>query len=232
MSNEETISLPSYNPADVQVLAGLLKFLDKKLKSSIQKVTPAKIVEYDRTTNRATVQVLSYGVTSTGEKLGMKPISNIPVLMLTGGGFTFSFPVTENQTGWLVAADMDISVFKSILAMFTPASYRQHQYEDGFFIPDSISGITPAEDETNAVLLTSLDGTTKITLQNGRAVITASEWIINGDGTINGDLAVNGNVVISGTGEFAGDVTGAGISLSTHTHSGVEPGTGATGLPQ
>ena len=147
-----------------------MKFFGSKLSSKIQKVIPAQIVSYDRTTNRAVVKILALDITSTGEKLEMKPIPNIPVLMLSGGGFTFSFPVKENQTGWLIAADRDISVFKSLLSVFTPASYRQHQYEDGFFIPDKVSGFQIAESEADAVILTSLDGATKITLQDGQAV--------------------------------------------------------------
>lgn len=220
MSNEDLISIPSFNPADIQSRSGLLGFFGRKLKSDIQKVIPAQIVSYDRTTNRAVVKVLALDITSTGEKLEMKPIPNIPVLMLSGGGFTFSFPVQENQIGWLIAADKDISVFKKLLSVFTPASYRQHQYEDGFFIPDNISGFEVPENEANAVILTSLDGATKITLQNGQAVITASSTVINGNLTVNGAISASG------------DVTGANISLSTHTHGGVQTGGGSTGAPQ
>ena len=220
MSNQQSISIPSFNPADVQGQAGLLTFFGNKLKSGIQKVTPARIVSYDRATNRAIVQILTLDITSTGEKLEAKPIPNIPVLMLSGGGFTFSFPVTENQIGLLIAADKDISTFKTQLNSFTPASYRQHQYEDGIFIPLSIPGLTAAKSEETAVILTSDDGASKIILQNGQAVITASSTVINGNLTVNGTITASG------------DVTGANISLSTHTHGGVQTGGGSTGAPQ
>lgn len=220
MSNQQSISIPSYNPSDIQDRAGFLKFFGSKLSSKIQKVIPAQVVSYDRATNRAVVKILALDITSTGEKLEMKPFPNIPVLMLSGGGFTFSFPVKENQTGWLIAADRDISVFKSLLSVFTPASYRQHQYEDGFFIPDKVNGFQIAESEADAVILTSLDGATKITLQDGQAVITAASVVING------------NLTVDGTITASGDVTGANISLSTHTHGGVQTGGGSTGTPQ
>lgn len=220
MSNLQSISIPSYNPSDIQDRAGFLKFFGSKLSSKIQKVIPAQIISYDRSANRAVIKVLALDITSTGEKLEMKPIPNIPVLNLAGGGFVFSFPVQEGQIGWLICADKDISVFKSVLSLFTPASYRQHQYEDGFFVPDNLNGFEVPANEANAVILTSLDGATKITLQNGQAVITASSTVINGNLTVNGTITASG------------DVTGAGISLSTHTHGGVQTGGGSTGVPQ
>lgn len=44
--------------------------------------------------------------------------------------------------------------------------------------------------------------------------------------TVNADLHVNGSITASG------DVTGGGISLDKHVHSGVQPGGGNTGKPQ
>lgn len=214
----ESFSIPSYNPADIQGRAGLLKFIGQRFKSEIQKITPARVVSYDRNTNRAVVQPLGLNITSLGEKLESKPIPNIPVLMLSGGGFTFSFPIKENQLGLLIASDMDISTFKSLapaFSPFTPASYRQHQYEDGIFIPLQIQGLSAPED---SVVLIS--GATRIALQNGQAEITASSIIMNGDLTVNGQITASG------------DIKGANISLSSHTHGGVEPGGGNTGVPQ
>ena len=216
----DNVLIPSYNPADIDDEAGFFEFIIKKTLSKIQKMTPAKIVSYDRQKNRAVVQPLTYDITSTGGTLPMDTIPNIPVLTLSGGGFIFSFPVAENQTGWLISADRDISVFKQILNFFTPATLRRHQYEDGIFIPDNINGFNIAEGDESAVILTSSDGTTKITVQNGAVNISASS------------INIIGNVNVEGEIIATGDILGANISLSTHTHSGVEPGGGNTGAPQ
>ena len=69
MSNQQSISIPSYNPSDIQDRAGFLKFFGSKLSSKIQKVIPAQVVSYDRATNRAVVKILALDITSTGEKL-------------------------------------------------------------------------------------------------------------------------------------------------------------------
>lgn len=214
MANEnETIAIPSYNPSDSQSFSGTLDFIINKVLTKIEKVAPAKILTYDRSTNRASVQILNLSITSTGEKIERRPIDNIPVLILSGGGFAINFPIKENDIGWLVSADSDISIFKSILKTFAPATYQKHRYKDSFFIPDKVNGFTISETDTNALLLTSHDGLNKIALsQNG--------------------IAITGNTSISGNLTVTGEVTGKGIALSTHTHNGVTTGEANTGLPQ
>lgn len=73
----------------------------------------------------------------------------------------------------------------------------------------------------------------------GKATLTADGGVtVNGDTTINGNLQVNGSQTVTGTSlakgslTCEGDVTASGISLKTHTHSGVQTGGGNTGGPQ
>lgn len=219
MPNEnQTIAIPSYNPADARSEAGMYNFLINKTLQKIEKVTPAQIISYNRMDNRAVVQILGQNITSTGEKLPMQLIPNIPVLMLSGGGFTISLPVKAGDIGWIVTADRDISVFKNLLAVFTPNTYRKHKYEDGFFIPDRVNGFEIDREDEDSLLITS--ATAKISLKDGQATITA------------GNIILNGNVTVNGTVTASGDVTGSGISLSTHVHGGVQTGGGTTGAPQ
>lgn len=228
MSDEkiETISLPSYSPADKNSEAGFIDFLIDKVALKIEKVAPAQIISYNRSTNRATVQILNQIITSTGEKMPRDTISNIPVLMLSGGGFTLSFPIKEKDIGWIIAADRNISVFKQLLSIFTPADYRKHKYQDGFFIPDKVKGFDISPDESNAVLLTSEDGLTKISIKNDAITITAKETVLNGNITVNGSISTTGTITSST------DVISAGISGKSHTHGGVEAGGASTGAPQ
>ncbi|WP_321392839.1 phage baseplate assembly protein V [Emcibacter sp.] len=63
--------------------------------------------------------------------------------------------------------------------------------------------------------------------------VTADGGItLNGDVTINGNTAVNGDVNVDGLIDATGEITGSGIDLSTHTHSGVASGSSSTGGPQ
>lgn len=73
----------------------------------------------------------------------------------------------------------------------------------------------------------------------GQATLTADGGVtVNGNTTINGNLQVNGSQTVTGTSlakgslTCEGDVKASGISLKTHTHSGVQTGGGNTGGPQ
>lgn len=211
MSNE-TISTPSYNPSGIQNMAGLLDFFQKNLFMKIEKVAPAQIISYDRQTNRAVVQILNYSITSTGEKLTRQPLNDIPVQVFGGGDFCLSFPVKEGNIGFVIASDGDISVFKKLLQIFAPATYQKHRYKDGIFFPLILNGFTFSADDEKAVLLTSIDGNTKISLKPDNITLTAENTVINttlaeinantavitADSTINGNLTVNGNIISTG----------------------------------
>ncbi len=228
----DDVLIPSINPAEAKDLAGLLNFLEKTIFLHLEKVTPAQIISYDRETNRASVQILNYSITSDGQKITRKPEYDIPVTVLGAGGFCFGFPVKQGDIGFLIAADSDISIFKKLLQLFAPAVYQRHKYKNSVFMPLIINGFTLTEDDAEAVLLTSLDGSTKISLKEGSAVITAENTIINStlaqintssaeinadtavitaESTINGNLTVNGDISNTGSITSSGAVTGASI---------------------
>ena len=67
----------------------------------------------------------------------------------------------------------------------------------------------------------------KVHLTRSGIVIDAPQGLtINGDTTIAGALTNNGDATITGT------LTNNGVNLTTHTHPGVQPGSGSTGGPQ
>ncbi len=213
--------IPSNNPADTNSQAGKLEFLFDKLLSKIEKIAPVEIVSYDRQKNRAVVQILNQSITSEGGKLPRKQLTDIPALMLYGGGFILSFPIKEGDIGWICSADRNISVFKQTLKIFTPATYEKHKYKDSFFIPNFINGFEYSTDDADAVILTSLDGKTKISIKNGLITVTSAKVVINGNLNVNGTINANG------------EITGAGVPLSTHVHTYTDDGVELdTGLPK
>jgi len=71
-------------------------------------------------------------------------------------------------------------------------------------------------------------GDWNVTLDKGNVVLTVTDGTVTIDcDTVNmtGDLNVDGNIVAQG------EVTGNGVNLSTHTHSGVREGDHNTGIP-
>lgn len=185
MSNE-TVSIPSYNVADVQDTTGLLDFFQKNVFQKLEKVAPAQVVSYDRNINRAVVQVLNYSVTSTGNKAQRKPLEDIPVSVFGGGGFCLGFPIKAGDIGILISCDCDISVWKKLLSVFTPATEQKHRYKNGIFFPLIINGFTLSANDTNAVVLSSVEGTSSIAVTNTSVSIKTSNIDLTGVLTING----------------------------------------------
>ncbi len=185
-------TIPTHNPADTQTLDGLNNFMIDKIAMSIQKVIPGIVQSYDRATNRAVIKPAITGVASQGQKVSKDALTNIPVVNLSGGGARLSFPIKEGDTGWLIACDRNISIFKQNLQESAPNDYRKHKFEDSFFIPDAINvvgsddlvidaGNTNLALKTNANLTINdtagLNGTYPIT--NGTR-ITVTKGIITG----------------------------------------------------
>jgi hypothetical protein len=146
---EITQTVPSANPADCNTLDGLNNLLQDKLFLNLKKVCPGIVQSYNKTTNRAVIKPAITGVASQGQKVSKEPLINIPVLKLSGGGTTISFPIKSGDTGWLIACDRNISIFKQKLKESAPNDFRKHQYEDSFFIPDAIN-YTSSDDFTIA----------------------------------------------------------------------------------
>lgn len=131
-----TQTISSENPADNDTLEGLNDFLQDKMYLHLEKIIPGIVISYDKVTNRAVIKPAITGMASEGTKVPKDEITNIPVLQLGG---IFKFPVSAGMTGWLIACDRDISIFKTVLSETAPNTSRKHKYQDSFFIPDSIN---------------------------------------------------------------------------------------------
>ncbi len=208
-----TQTIPAREPADTNSLEGLCRLIKDITLMDMEKVIPGIVQSYDRSTNRANVKPAITGIASLGQKISKPVLVNIPVLTLQGGGIFLSFPLKAGDRGWLLACDRDISVFKQSLEESSPNSYRKHCFNDAFFIPDKINNITVSEDDASALVISTVDGGTKFSIKEN-------------------EVKIVGNTSIEGSLTVSGDVIGNGISLSAHVHSGVQTGSGNTGVPQ
>ncbi len=147
---------------------------------------------------------------------------DVPVVFPRGGGCTLTFPVKAGDECLVIFADRCIDFWWQSGGIQEPVDERMHDLSDAFCIvgPQSqakkIGGIS-----TTAAQLRTDDGSAFIELAAGGAVTITSPQI-----TINGPLQVNGEITSTG------DQVAAGISQTGHTHGGVEPGGGSTGVPQ
>ena len=193
---------PSLNPADQGSLAGTLKFVFGKMMQDIEGMIPAKIIKYDRATNRAQVQLLIMMLTTDGSKVSRSQVASVPVLLLGGGGYMVNFPLSPGDLGWLAANDRDISLFLQTYAESPPNTNRTFEFSDGLFIPDVMRGYTIDPLDADNAVLQNLDGSIKISF--GATQITIKAPLVE----IDGALAATGGITVTGGGASPVTITG------------------------
>lgn len=181
---------PDIDPANNGSLAGTLQFCMYKFLQSMQNMLPAKVIAYDRTTNRVQVQLMIAMVTTADVQVSRAQIASIPVMVFGGGGFVLSFPLNTGDLGWVLANDRDISLFLQTYNETAPNTGRIHNFSDGVFVPDIMHGYTINSEDENSVTLQSVDGTMRISLLPDRIKLTAPLVEITGglqvDGVVTG----------------------------------------------
>jgi hypothetical protein len=236
-----TPQIPSKPPAIDGDLGGALSFIFKKLMMKTDGQLPAEIVSYNRATNRATVRPFISIISTSGQRLGRAPIAAVPVVALGGGSFFMNFPLGPGDTGWIEASDRDISLFLQSAQMSPPNDTRIHSFEHGRFLPDVLDSYAFTLD-ANSLVISSLDGTTRLVMSEGKINLIASDVQVNSttlELNASSSVTVNtGSYNVNATG-FGTQVTGAvslpattvidGRPFPTHQHNLVQPGTGNSG---
>lgn len=214
---------PNYNPADAQDLSGLLHIFKQNLWRDLRVCLPGVVESFDRSVNRVTVTPAITLQTVNGEGLTLPSIADVPVCTVGGGGFVASFPLQKGDTGWIIFADKDISLFKESGVVSPANTLRKHNLADCVFIPDVMGKATVSQGD--GAVWQTLDGSVK-------AVLNTSGIDVTGNVSVDGDLSVTGDISATGTITATVDVIGGGISLKNHVHGGVTGGTGTTGAAQ
>lgn len=179
---------------------------------------------------------------------------DVPVVFPRGGGCTLTFPVNAGDECLLIFSDRCIDFWWQSGGIQEPVDGRQHDLNDAFAIvgPQSqaqkISSIS-----TSAAQLRTDDGAAFIEVATGHNItvntpgkltasaqggteITSPTIVLNGAVTINGSLIQGmgpggGSATMLGPVTVTNNVTAGGKSLMTHTHGGVQTGSGNTGGP-
>lgn len=223
----------SFNPANASSLSGIMQEVLKSFGCSLENAIPAIVKSYNRTKNVAVVQPAINDVATSGETVEYDTVC-LPVFNYGGGGVLVNFPLEAGNTGWIVACDKDISLYKQSLKVSNPNTFQRHRFAFGWFLPDIVKGAVISGDDNGALVIQTLDGATKITLKAGlvNVVSSANLTVTAPNVTITGDVSITGTLSVSGQISSSTDVLSAGISGKTHTHSGVSTGSGNTGAPQ
>ena len=239
MTNAKNPAPPAGNAAEDNSLAGVLRFFMTKMQQQTDDMLPAVVISYSRATNRAKVQPLIAFVTTAGEVLPRATVGSVPVYQMGAGGFVLSFPVKKGDLGWIKANDRDLSTFKQSLNPAAPPTQRKKSFEDAMFFPDTMfKGVTISGEDSENVVLQTLDGTVRIALFDDKVKITAPEIVLDTPlTTVTGEIQAGTNPAYGNTASFRGNITtthdviAQTVSLHNHTHNGVQPGGGNTGGP-
>jgi phage baseplate assembly protein gpV len=190
-------------------------FLIKSLIGTICTMMPVEVmtVQAGGATGESTCSVMPLvnQIDGIGNATPHGIISNVPVWRLQGGVSAVVCDPAIGDIGLAVFAMRDMSSVQTNKAQSNPGSFRQYDWADAVYI----GGIfNPAP--TQYVLMDS----------TGVTVVAPNQITLQSP-TIN----LKGAVVGTSTAAFSGNVTGAGTSLHTHVHSGVQAGGSNTGAP-
>lgn len=156
-------SLPSYNPSDTQSFEGGMRIFQNHLLKLIEHSIPCVVQSYDLASNTVTVMPAVKLALTTGEYM-QRSVIKVTAWKLHGGGFQIHYPIKAGDTGWLIAADTDTSLFKQEKSVSDPNTYQKHKYQFGYYLPDKINGFNISNDDKDRLVLQNDAGTEKISI--------------------------------------------------------------------
>ena len=232
-----------------------LRMLVRSEVAKVWTAMPGIINSFDSDAITATVRPAIQGIIQQpgGKSVAVELplLLDVPVVFPRGGGGALTFPIAEGDECLVVFASRCIDAWWQSGGVQIPAEMRMHDLSDGFALPgpfsqaQKISGIS-----TNSVQLRSNDGSTYIDLNPtaqtvkivapGGFEVDAPTSKFTGAVTVQGVLtfvagmvggaASGAAAVITGTFRFIGQVFANGKRIDeSHTHSGVQPGSGNSG---
>lgn len=209
-------NLPSLidDPALTGTLLGAFNFAVNKIIQGLSNRLPASILAYDRTTNRANVQIMIPMVTTQGGVVSRSQVASVPVQIDGGGGIFISFPLKNGDLGWIEACDRDISLFLQTYKETKPNTFRKWSFSDGKFTPSVMRGYTINFVDEEAAVISTLDGTVRIAISDTGVSITAPTVTINGN--IVSPPGLTGGTIFTGNLQVTGSIT-AGLDIMPFT---------------
>ena len=200
---------------DYSDLTEVLTFAFEQMLKGLSTALPAIVDSYDDVTRRAKVIPAIRLRDTEGQLIDRKPLVNIPVVFMSGGGYTAKVKLTRGDGVLLIFSQRGLDEFKKSFVTSNPDS--------GFFdLKDAMAlpgfgplSITPAP--TDGISLQANDASTYLT-------VDGSGVHVLGDMDVTGDLGLTGNLNVTGTATFGG------IEFGPHQHAIVWTDPAGSGL--
>ena len=197
---------------------------------------PAKIITYDFATRKASVQPSLNQKFSDDEVLVFPIIHNVPVMQPASGGASVNFPVKPDDNVLLIFSERSLEQWLQDGKQSTPDDPRQNNLTDAVAHIGLNPFNVPSAAENNDDLLIAYDGSKIRFKPDGVVEAEASEIDLIADNvnitatnvTVTGKLTA-ANLEATSEMKSATALIG-GKDFATHTHGGVTPGGGITGV--
>ena len=179
-----------------------------------------------------TVKPLLQPRNNSGDGLEVTTIPKLPYFRLQHGKAAIICDPKVGDIGLAVVAKQDISNINGSTTPKVPATYRKFDPSDSFYI-GGFWGKAPEvfihlEDEGTI----KIKAPTKSSMEAPECEVNASTSFTVNSSQINLNGPISGGGSGGADATFTGDVNAKGISLTSHTHTGVQSGNSSTGAPQ
>lgn len=226
----------SFKPQDVNCEANINEFIFNTLMSR-HSFVQLVIVKKVKAGPLLDVMPLVSGFSADGSRVDNSTVFNVPVWRLQRGASAVIMDPIEGDIGLMLCCDRDITKVRDEKKESLPASKRVHSKSDGIYLGGVLNAeprqyVKFANDGIDIVspLVVKVNGSTVVV--NADEKISLNAPIIEANGQLTqGSGSYAGDAMFGGTITATGEITGSGIKLSTHNHSGVERGSSNTGSP-
>jgi len=220
--------LSSHVASDAASEVGRINYLLQAALSGLRVAMPVKVVSVTNSgglspIGQVDVQPLVSAVDGAGKAWPHGIIHNVPYMRIQGGSNGIILDPVVGDIGIASVCDRDISTVKNAKKVSAPGSNRKNDMSDMVYLM-TIIGAAPTQYVQFSSSGITIYSPTKVTISAPTIESTAT-W------SHTGDVNITGNFEATGTGSFGGNVTGNGVGLNTHHHTGVQSGSGNSGGP-
>lgn len=228
----------------VPTLEALVQQGVKNALKDLHTAMPGIIDTFDPVTQTCTVQPAIKRIFVGGEAVALPILINVPVSFPSAGGLSITLPVKQGDECLIIFSERSIDNWLQFGEIKIPNDRRFHDLSDGVVIMGLKSNPNVLTDyDPDNLVIRNVANDVKVTVgaDNNIAIDTPGNIAMNAAGqvdivsptvNIDGDLAITGAVtadsVTADTVEGTSDVTGGGVSLSSHTHGYIGAGTGSS----
>ncbi|WP_338561908.1 Gp138 family membrane-puncturing spike protein [Erwinia sp. E_sp_B04_7] len=224
-------------PQDTSTEANAQQFMMQQMLMSNAFITLAVVTKVSDGGDLVAVKPMVEGFTGSGDRIPKTIIYGVPVWRLQRGASAVIMPPVIGDIGLIAICDRDISGVKATKEPSLPGSNRTHNYGDAIYLggvlnadPSQYVKFSNDGIEVVSPLTVSLSAPVVEVNAESSFTVNASNIVLNGP-VSQGAGSYAGNFEFEGSITAKGEITGAGVALSTHTHGGVDRGSSQTDAP-